>query len=139
MANTIMLKLSNAEIRKEGVASGAVRPGAFVDFGGANDVQQAAAGSLRRTIAVENDLVGGGIADDYATGETVQYIAAVPGEEYQCWLADGENVVKGAHLVIGANGSLVAQPSGDEALVRAIALEDVNASGADARIIVEVV
>lgn len=146
MARTIALK--GEFIRKEGEASGAITPGHLVEFGGANDLQvQGTAGAFcRKAFAVENDLIGDGISDAYASGDTVQYGVFSAGTEVYALLAAGENVAKGAALVAAGDGSLQAasaaasgESTPDEYVV-AFAMEAVNNSAAStqARIIVEV-
>lgn len=142
MPSTICLK--GGYIRKEGVASAAITPGHLVEFGGANDlrVHSTAGGNARKAFALENDLVGDGIADAYDTGDTVQYGVFERGAEVYAWLEYTENVAKGAALESSGSGTLQAHTAvGSVVPVDAIvgyALEAVNASAADARIKIEV-
>lgn len=83
MANTIVLK--GDHVRKEGVASSAITPGEIVERGGSDDYQahSTAAGDAQRAFAVENDLVGEDISDDYDAGDTVQVAIVERGGEVQ--------------------------------------------------------
>lgn len=141
MPKTINLK--GDFLRKEGAASEAITPGHLVEFGGSNDLQKhsAASGNARKAFALENDLVGDGIDDDYDTGDTVQYGLFERGAEVYALLADGENVSKGDALESDGAGALQAHAAiGSGVQVDAIvayALEAVNASG-ETRIKVEV-
>lgn len=144
---TIVLK--GVPIRKEGVASGAITPGHLIEFGGANDLQvnSQAAKNARKAFAVENDLVGNGITDAYASGDQVQYVVAGAGVEIYALLAAAATAVeKGDALESAGDGTLRIQ-STDAATddtqrdsVVAYALEDVdNSAGATtARIKVEI-
>ena len=129
-------------LRKEGEASAAITPGDLVEFGGANDidVHGVAAGIARKAFALENDLVGDGIDDNYASGDTVQYGIFQPGAEVYAWLAYGENASIGSALVSAGDGTLAVVGSGENAVVVAFAVEakDNTTGGADVRIQVEV-
>lgn len=98
MPKTIVLK--GQFIRKEGKASSAITPGDLVEFGGANDlrVHSTVGGAARKAIALENDLIGRGIDDAYAAGETVQYGVFCPGAEVYVRLQAGETCTKGQAL-----------------------------------------
>lgn len=137
MAKNIALKVGDGgAIRKEGIASEEILPGHRVVWGGANELVKAGAGVGRAAYAVENDLIGGSISDAYSEGDTVQYMVFQRGEELQALLADGENVSVGDPLEEAADGTLVAQDTGD---VVAWALEDFNnTTGAPALVEVEV-
>lgn len=116
-------------VRKEGVASGAITPGDMVEFGGANDVQRqstAQAVAPRRAFALENDLIGRGITDDYAAGETVQYGVFTPGAEVYANLAAGKTCTKGQALEAVASGKVQPFTTGTKI---GYALETVSAAG----------
>lgn len=138
MPNTILLK--GEVVRKEGVTDEAVTPGELVERGGSNDFQAASSGNTgtaMRAFALENDLVGQGIDDDYDSGDTMQVGYPEPGAEVYAFLAYGDDVNDGAALESDGNGALTAQSSGR---VIAYAVEDkTNTSGGAAvRIKVEV-
>ncbi len=92
------------------------------------------------------------IDTDYALGYTARYVIAQRGDQIYAWLADGENVAKGAALISDGAGALKA--GGSQAVdeggsatytvysgsVVAFADEDLNnsAGGARARIKVRV-
>lgn len=139
---TIILKTSDGGIiRKEAEASGAITPGDLVEFGGANELQRHSTinGTARKAFALENDLVGLGIDDDYASGDVVQYGLFRSGEEVFALLAYGQSVSKGDPLVSDGAGKLKALAGSAPSRVVGFALEAVNAnvSGAE-RIKVEV-
>ena len=145
--NTITLKGNG--IRKEGVASGTITPGYLVEFGGANDLQahSTAAANARKAFAVENELLGNGIDDDYTVGEQVHYAVFGTGEEvYALVAAAATAVTKGAALESAGDGTLrilttdTATDDTQRDSVVAYALEAVDNSGgaSEARIKVEV-
>lgn len=140
---TIILKTSDGGIiRKERVAAAAITPGDLIELTSADEVQRhsGAAGAAARAFAIENDLVGDGIDDDYDDGDTVQYGLFRSGEEVYALLAYGQNVAIGAKLASASAGKLQAHTGDATASLVAIALEAVNANtdGAE-RIKVEVV
>lgn len=145
MPKTISLK--GEFIRKEGIASGVITPGHLIEFGGSNDVQvsDTAGEPCRKAFALENDLVGKGIDDDYASGEVVQYGVFPPGAEVYAWLDDDQTVNKGDPLSSNGNGRLQAAQAFDFSphkiadYIVAFALEDVSGGGSlPVRIKVEV-
>ncbi len=142
MGNTIALK--GGSIRKEGEASSVITPGDLVEFGGVNDLQThgTAGGPARKAFALENDLIGDAIGDDYAAGDTVQYAVFQPGAEVNALLNYPENVAKGDPLVSGGDGGLVAfiESTHEAGAIVAFAAELKNnsAGGAQVRIVAEV-
>jgi len=144
MTNTIALK--GGCIVKEAEAAGTITPGHLIErtTAGLVQVQSVAAGVAQRAFALENDLIGRGIDDNYSISETVKFGVFERGAEVYALLDGGENVAIGAQLVPAGDGSLIEASSGEEAAVCAIALEAVNNSGTSAggahmRILVEVV
>jgi len=138
-AKTIALK--GGFIRKEGEASAAITPGYLVEFGGANDLQAhaTAGGSARKAFALENDLIGKGVDDAYAAGETVQYGVFEQGAEVMATLAVSQTIAKGDRLVSNGNGQLReigTEPEQDS--IVGWAMEAVTTTSATARITVEV-
>lgn len=137
MTRTINLKDNGGALMaaKEGEASSAITPGHLVEFGGANDLQVhgTAGGPARKAFALENDLIGKGIDEAYAAGETVRYGVFASGAEIYAWLDGGQNVAKGDPLVSAGDGSLagVATETEQDSIV-AYALEAVNNSAATA-------
>ncbi len=144
MTSTITLK--GDHVRKEGEASEAITPGMLIEFGGTNDLRKHAteAGPGRKAFALENDLVGEGIDDAYASGDTVQYGVFPPGAEVYALLDGGENASVGSQLMSSGDGSLkVVETEAQQDSIIAWAIEDKNnsatsAGGAHARIKVEV-
>lgn len=139
-AHTIALK--GEFIRKEAIASAAIKPGHLVEFGGAKELQvnaTAATAPSRKAFALENDLIGKGIDDAYASGETAQYGVFQAGAEVYAFLAAGENAAKGAKLVSAGNGALAVMGTGEGLGVVAYAAEAKNNTSSFAvRITVEV-
>lgn len=143
MASSVILKSrEGGPLRKEGVTDEAITPGHLIERGGANDVQKhsSANGNALPAFALENDLVGDDIDDDYASGETVQYAVFAPGEEVNALLAYGENVSEGAALTSAGDGTLHAAAGSDPDRIVGYAAEDKNntTGGSAVRIAVEV-
>ena len=136
MPNTIILYGQGC--RKEGIASEAITPGHLVEFGGSNDLQKhsTAAGNARKAFAVENDLIGDGINDAYATGEQVQYNVFQSGDEVYALVADGATAItKGAGVESAGDGTVrilataAATEESERDSVVGYALEAVDNSG----------
>jgi len=128
-------------VRKEGEASAAITPGHLVEFGGTNDLQvhSTAAGKARKAFALENDLVGSGITDAYAAGQTVQYGVFQRGAEVYAILAASQTIAKGDALVSAGDGTLkeISTEPEEDSIV-AWAMEAVTTTGSTSRILVEV-
>ena len=151
--NTIILKGTGT--RKERVGLGAITPGELVEINSSDQYIRHArvAGHARKMFAVEDDLQGNDINDDYVTLNQVQANVMVSGDEVMAWLAILENVAIGDPLVSAGNGQLqayvatiiAASPpvitTHDSNLIVAYALEaiDLSVSGtAKSRIEVEI-
>lgn len=146
--NSIVLK--GAFIRKEAEATVAVRPGMLVTWDGAitsvkPQTNGAPGGTLqatRKAFAIENDLIGRGIDDNYAIGDTVQYGVFQRGSEVQALLATGNNAAIGTALVSSGAGNLKVSTGtygDDDEEIVGYAMEALNnTSGSDARLRVEV-
>ena len=146
--NSIVLK--GHYLRKEGKATVAVKPGMLVQWDAAIDAvkpQLAGApsgtqGATRKAFALENDLVGQGIDDNYDIGDTVQYGVFQRGAEVQALLATGNNVAIGGAVVSNGAGNLKIAATNygdDDEEVVGYAMEALNnSSGSDARLRIEV-
>lgn len=130
----------NARDRKDGVAQSAITPGQLVEVTGTVsgsttkqiDVHSSAAADTVPRFALEYSHTGGGIDDDYAVDDHMEYRTFKPGEEVNAFLAAGENVSEGATLVADGSGNLrlIDTSGGDaEGVAVAEALESVDNSG----------
>lgn len=130
MANTILLK--GDATRKERLAGGTISPGDLLTLNSSDQYvrHNTAAGVAAPVFAFENDLVGKGISDDYASGDTVQAIYAKRGDEVLALLASGQNVSVGDFLESAGNGTLRAITSSGANVV-ARALESKNNTSGD--------
>ncbi len=151
MSNTIVLK--GDPIYKEAIANGPITPGHLVQFNANHKLQvhSTAGGNAHPLFAIEESIVGDGIDDAYAQGDTVVYVVPSPGCEINAFLKNGENVAKGDFLESAGDGTLQkhtpvsVNESGSATkiiytrCVVAMALQNLNnTSGSAARIIVEV-
>ncbi len=141
MPNTIKLK-KYVDVIVERNAAAAISPGHLIEHTTtANQVQVHATQDGDVTpvmIALENELVGGGITDAYAATDKVVCWVAQRGEEAYMKLANGENAAYGARLTSQGDGTLKVQDEVASAAeeypeaVVAIALEAVDMSGSSA-------
>ena len=146
--NTIVLK--GDPIKKEGVASEAIKPGRLIEFGGSADLQNHddADQNARKAFAVERDMVGDGIDTDYDEDDTVVYVVGRSGDEVLARAAASLDASKGAPLTSNGDGRLKAwaaqSDSGDGSAeiqnntIVGYLLEDVTSATADDPIRVEV-
>ena len=106
MNNTIILKGTGT--RKERAGLGVITPGELVEINSDNQyIRHARAGGhARKIFAVEDDLQGNDINDDYITLNQVQANVMGSGDEVMAWLAILENVAIGAPLESAGNGQL---------------------------------
>lgn len=106
-----IIKLKTSGEYQEGRAAGAITPGHLIKLNSsaALVVHDVVGGQCQAMFATEEvqTFVGKTKDDAYASGDVVSYITAIPGDEIQAFLKDGESVVIGDKLVSGGNGSLI--------------------------------
>lgn len=102
--------LKGTGIRKERPAAGTITPGMLVEINSSDDVafHSVAGGNARKAFAVEDDLQGNDINDDYLVGVQTQFNVMKSGEEVMALLAVLENVAIGDPLESAGNGHLQA-------------------------------
>lgn len=132
------IDLGGQSVQREGIAGGAITPGMLVTVNSSGEVvvHGTAGQEGARGFAVEYDLAGRGIDDDYAQGDQVVYRTPAEGSRFYGILASGQNVSRGAALTSNGDGRLKA--AGDTDFVEGYAAEAVDASGGAARIRVDV-
>lgn len=149
---TILLTVNGAERPvHNAVADAALTPGEFLVWSADDQLGPHATdgGNVQRMVCVENpyddNTAAAAIDSDYAAGDSAFYIFAQPGDKVYAFLADGENVAKGAALQSDGAGALKAHTPASSgtvylAAIAAWADEDLDnsAGGARARINVRV-
>ena len=126
MANTIALK--GDYIRKEGEANSAITPGELIEFTSGKLQRHATiGGAARRAFALENDFVGKGVDDAYASGDLVSYGVFVPGAEV--YVKVTESVDPGDALESAGNGQLQKASTPIESSIVAWAMESRSGAG----------
>ena len=106
---TIILRGSG--FRDEALAVAAITPGHLVELvnvAGVGKVQKhgTAGGTAEKAFAVEDELQGKEIGDDYAINTLVQYDVVQRGQIVNALLADGESAVIGSKLESNGDGAL---------------------------------
>lgn len=131
---TIFLK--GHQVQKEGQASAALKPGHLIERGGSNEFQKqsTAKGLCRPMFAVENDLIGKEITDQYAANENVVVAYALPGAEINAR-------VPASATAIAANDALEATGDGTvkkftNGVIIGYALEAVNNSSGSSEVFI---
>ena len=139
--NTIVLK-NYSKVREEIIAAGAITPGHLVEETSAGKavVHNSAGENAIPMFAIEDELQGNTITDDYASGDPVQVWIPTRGDQVYALLANGESVAIGDFLESNGDGTLKAHAAGSAGVVEyplaivAVALEAVDmsdSSGAD--------
>ena len=147
--NTIKLK-KYSDVIEEYAAGGTIIPGMLIEENSdGNVIAHSGAGEFAEKIfALEDELQGKGIDDDYIAGDRVQCWIAGRGDQVYAILADGQNVAVGDILESDGNGALekavaeTASAATYPGSVVAVALEAVdttNSAVATARIKVRVI
>lgn len=105
--NTIMLKGENPNI-EELVANAAITPGMILELYTTKVRKHASPdGTVKPIIvALEDELQGGGIDDDYDANSVVRVWHPKPGDQFYGLLADGEDVDIGDKLASNGDGYL---------------------------------
>lgn len=134
--NTIKLKKYLDVVNEFTATAVEITPGMLLELTSDGLVQahSNAGGPALTMFALEDELQGKGIDDNYAASAKVQVWTAVRGEEVYALLADGEDVSTGDFLVSDGTGKLKAfTPDSSAVIVEqtpvAIALEAVDMSG----------
>ena len=125
-------------ITKEALASGTITPGHLVELTDADadtvKVQAAAKADCQLAFALEDDLQGNDIDDNYTAGKRVLYGIFQRGDEVYAILAAGQTITKGGALESAGAGALGAYTNGKKL---AVAKESVTTTSAVGRIVVE--
>lgn len=148
MPNIVLLK--GAPLRDEGVAAEAITPGALVERTSTGTVQNhsTAGASAAPVFAKERALAGDGLADAYASGDTVLLLTCRQGDEIYAFVAAAATAITAGDFLEsdGAGGLQViavdaATDNTERESVVAQAMESVDNSGGGsiARIKVRVV
>lgn len=132
MANTILLK--GRGVRKEAIGSGVITPGHLLTLttAGKLTVHATQGGYVAPLFAVENDLVGKTIDDNYADGDYIQAEYLRTGDEVLVIVAAGEEaIVIGDILTSKGDGTIEKIGSGDVGILQALEAVD-NSGGSSA-------
>lgn len=105
--NTIKLK-KYLDVIEEYQASGTITPGMLLEYDSSGKVKaHSAAGQPAVTLfALEDELQGNGVDDNYSANDQVQVWVAQRGEQVYGILANGENVSIGDYLESNGAGYL---------------------------------
>lgn len=127
MPQTIALK--GDYVAKEREASATITPGNLIELQSAGTVRNHSVlgGPAQRAFALENDLIGKGIDDDYVNGDLVRYGVFYPGAEVYARVS--EAATRGDYLESAADGRLQVQSTPVENSGVAIAIETVAGAG----------
>ena len=121
-------------IQKEAIGNEALSPGHLLEQLSTGNVQKLSSVTVlvddfkTVLIALENSVIGEGVTDAYASGDTVKYAAAKSGQEFLLRLpASAAAIVIGDALENSTDGTVILNGGTNAAI--AIAKEAVNNSG----------
>lgn len=140
MAYTIKIK-KYSDVIEEYLAGAAITPGMFVELASTGKVvvNTSDGGYSLPMVALEDELQGNDIDDDYALNDQVQVWVPYRGDMVYALLAAGESVSIGDEVYVDASGTVVPIGSALQNPV-GVATEAVDAdSGSDARVIIRIV
>jgi len=112
--NTIKLKKYNDIINEE-VANEAITPGQLVELRSDGKIQKhSTAGDYAATrVALEDELQGNTVEDDYASDDQVQVWDVTPGEEVLVAIESGDSPSVGDKLESAGNGNVTTGTTGN--------------------------
>ena len=131
------IELHGHGVPHEAVADGAITPGHFINWTGANSV--GVGGGSAAHVAREYDLTGKGIDDAYADGDQVLFTTYMAGSStYSLVAAGAAAIAAGDLLAVQNDGTVAKAASGAFALAQAREAIDNSAGGSAVRIKVEI-
>ena len=147
MAYKTVCVIADGAIQKEAKGSGIITPGMLIEKLSSGSVRPhgSAGCDAQRMFAVENDLEGEEIGDDYASGDRILYKVFQGGNEVYAILTTSQTVRIGDWLESDGNGYLRKHASDSAGVVEypeglvGVAQESVVTVGAVKRILVEIV
>lgn len=140
MPRTVNLK--GEFVQKERQANAAITPGDLIELMSTGKVRRHAGlgTAAQRAFALENDVIGRGITDDYAQNEVVKYGVFAPGAEVYAWMDINESCNIGDFLESNGTGKLQVASTPVEGTHVGIALEQITGGGGVAkRVKIEIV
>ena len=138
---TIILKGSETAISEECPAGGAITPGHLINknSSGAFVVQATASVAVVPRFAVENDLVGKGIDDAYASGDFVQSRICQPGTVVNALVAAAAVAITAGDLLEAHTDGTVKKASTGVAIAKAEETLDNSGGASPARLKIMVI
>lgn len=107
MSNTVKLKSYN-DVQEEFVANATITPGMLIELMSTEKVRvhATAGGNVIPMFALEDELQGDGIDDNYTANDQVQVWIPTRGDQVNAIVHDGETIVIGDFLESAGNGKL---------------------------------
>ena len=133
MSTTRTIVVKGSGIRKEAEAAGVIVPGHILELTSTGTVQAVSAADdhVQMRVAVENEVIGNGVDDNYASGDWVLFEVLERGAEFYAVVAAGAAAITwGDFLNVKADGTVLTAV--DASANRAVALESVDNSGGGA-------
>lgn len=139
MANTVKVK-KYSDVIEELVAGGTITPGMLLDISATNTVTAATGAGTLPVFALEDELQGKGIDNNYASGDPVQCWIPYRGDVVNAILKAGKKTAIGTPVASNGDGKLKQAGSSDTPIGFAVTAVDLTGSGAtDARVLVRII
>jgi len=108
MANVIRIRGTYGRPDEAVAGAAGIYPGMLLKKNSSGEavIHDDEGGFSERMVAVENALLGGTTTTVYTSGEALQYVMALPGEELMMLLEDEQNAIIGSQLISAGNGKL---------------------------------
>lgn len=139
MANTVKVK-KYSDVIEELVAGGTITPGMLLDISATNTVTAATGAGTLPVFALEDELQGKGIDNNYASGDPVQCWIPYRGDIVNAILKSNNKVVVGDGIASNGDGKVKKAGTSDTPIGFAVTAVDLTGSGAtDARVLVRII
>lgn len=140
MANKTIKVKKYSDVIEEFVAGGTITPGMLLDISATNTVTAATGAGTLPVFALEDELQGKGIDNNYASGDPVQCWIPYRGDIVNAILKSNNKVVVGDGIASNGDGKVKKAGTSDTPIGFAVTAVDLTGSGAsDARVLVRII
>ncbi len=140
MANKTIKVKKYSDVIEEFVAGGTITPGMLLDISATNTVTAATGAGELPMFALEDELQGKGIDNNYASGDPVQCWIPYRGDIVNAILKSNNKVVVGDGIASNGDGKVKKAGTSDTPIGFAVTAVDLTGSGAsDARVLVRII
>ncbi len=140
MANKTIKVKKYSDVIEEFVAGGTITPGMLIEVNSSGAVIAATGAGELPMFALEDELQGKGIDNNYASGDPVQCWIPYRGDIVNAILKSNNKVVVGDGIASNGDGKVKKAGTSDTPIGFAVTAVDLTGSGAsDARVLVRII